>query len=65
MSGQARSSMWKDGAGYALLVVALTILLLGVDAVRSHDYVAAILVLGTGLAVLRAAVTLLRPSIGE
>jgi len=41
------------------------VLVLGVDAVRGHDYVAAVLILGTGLAVLRASVTLLRPSIGE
>ncbi len=57
--------MLKDGVGYLLLVVALTVLVLGVDAVRGHDYVAAVLILGTGLAVLRASVTLLRPSIGE
>ena len=57
--------MVKDGAGYLLLVVALTVLVLGVNAVRGHDYVAAVLILGTGLAVLRASVTLLRPSIGE
>jgi hypothetical protein len=57
--------MLKDGAGYVLLVLALGVLALGVNAVRTHDYVAAILVLGTGLAVLRASVTLLRPSIGE
>jgi hypothetical protein len=55
----------RDGAGYLLLVVALTVLVLGVNAVRSHDYVAAILILGTGIAVLRASVTLLRTSIGE
>lgn len=57
--------MLKDGAGYVLLVVALSVLVLGVNAVRGHDYVAAVLILGTGLAVLRASVTLLRPSIGE
>ena len=58
-------TMLKDGAGYALLVIALAVLLLGVNAVRGHDYVAAILILGTGLAVLRASVTMLRPSVGE
>ena len=57
--------MLKDGAAYALLVVALSVLGLGVNAVRGHDYVAAILILGTGLAVLRASVTMLRPSVGE
>lgn len=57
--------MLKDGAGYLLLVVALTVLVLGVNAVRGHDYVAALLILGTGIAVLRASVTLLRTSIGE
>lgn len=57
--------MLKDGVGYVLLVVALTVLVLGVNAVRQHDYVAAVLILGTGIAVLRASVTLLRTSIGE
>ena len=51
--------------GILTSVAALPVLALGVNAVRTHDYVAAILVLGTGLAVLRASVTLLRPSIGE
>jgi hypothetical protein len=65
MNRESGGSVWKDGVGYGLLVVALTALLLGVDSVRGHDYVAAVLILGTGLAVLRAAVTMLRPSIGE
>lgn len=57
--------MLKDGAGYVLLLAAFSVLVLGVNAVRGHDYVAAVLILGTGLAILRASVTLLRPSIGE
>lgn len=57
--------MLKDGAGYVLLVLALAALFVGVSAAAGHDYVAAVLILGTGLAVLRASVTLLRPSIGE
>ncbi len=57
--------MLKDGAGYVLLVVALVALFAGVAAAADHDYLASALVLGTGLAVLRASVTLLRPTIGE
>ena len=55
----------KDGVGYVLLVLALAALVAGVAAAAGRDYLAAILILGTGLAVLRASVTLLRPSIGE
>lgn len=37
----------------------------GVIELRGHDYLAAALLLGAGLAVLRAGVELLRPSVGE
>ncbi|MEQ8453665.1 MAG: hypothetical protein RID81_12010 [Sandaracinaceae bacterium] len=37
----------------------------GVVILREHDYLSAILVLVTGLAVLRAGVELLRPTVGE
>lgn len=57
--------MLKDGVGYVLLVLALAALALGVVAAATHDYLAGALILATGFAVLRASVTLLRPSIGE
>ena len=57
--------MVKDGVGYVLLLVALAALFVGVSEAAGHDYLACACTLVTGLAVLRASVTLLRPSIGE
>ncbi|MBX3275337.1 MAG: hypothetical protein KF729_34040 [Sandaracinaceae bacterium] len=55
----------RDGAGLLFVVVALAALGGGVAELRDHDYLAAGLLLLTGLAVLRAAVELLRPTVGE
>lgn len=55
----------RDGAGGVLVAAALMLLFMGVWQLRAHDYVAAILLLLSGLSVLRAGTELLRPSLGE
>lgn len=55
----------RDGTGLVLVVAALAALFSGVVSLRDHDYLASMLLLLTGLAVLRAGVELLRPSVGE
>lgn len=55
----------RDGSGVLLIGAALAVLFWGVLQLREHDYVAAILLVITGLSVLRAAVELLRPTLGE
>jgi hypothetical protein len=55
----------RDGSGLLLLAAALGALFWGVVQLREHDYLAAMLLLLTGLAVLRAGVELLRPTVGE
>ncbi|HJL16763.1 MAG TPA: hypothetical protein RMH99_13960 [Sandaracinaceae bacterium LLY-WYZ-13_1] len=55
----------RDGSGLVLVLAALAALFFGVSQLREHDYLAAALMLLTGLAVLRAGVELLRPTIGE
>jgi hypothetical protein len=55
----------RDGSGLVLVIVALAALFWGVVELGGHDYLAAMLLLLTGLAVLRAGVELLRPTVGE
>ena len=55
----------RDGTGLLLTVTALGSLFYGVVQLREHDYIASALLLTTGLAVLRAGVELLRPTVGE
>jgi hypothetical protein len=55
----------RDGSGLVLVIVALAALFWGVVELGAHDYLAAMLLLLTGLAVLRAGVELLRPTVGE
>jgi hypothetical protein len=55
----------RDGSGTVLLASALAVLFHAVTRLRGHDYVACILLTTTGLALLRAGVELLRPSLGE
>jgi hypothetical protein len=55
----------RDGSGLLLVLVALATLFGGVAQLRDHDYLASMLLLLTGLAVLRAGVELLRPTVGE
>ncbi len=55
----------RDGSGLLAVACGLGALGYGVVILREHDYLSAILVLVTGLAVLRAGVELLRPTVGE
>lgn len=55
----------RDGSGALLIGAAIAVLFWGVLQLRAHDYVAAILLVIAGLAVLRAGVELLRPTLGE
>jgi hypothetical protein len=55
----------RDGTGLLLVVMALGTLTYAVLQLRGHDYVAAILLVLTGLSLLRAGVELLRPTVGE
>lgn len=55
----------RDGSGLVLVILALAVLFGGVVELGDHDYLAATLLLLSGLAVLRAGVELLRPTVGE
>jgi hypothetical protein len=55
----------RDGSGLVLTLTALCAIFWGVVQLNAHDYLAAMLMLLTGLAVLRAGVELLRPTVGE
>ena len=55
----------REGSGGLLLVSSLAVLTYGVVYLRSHDYVAALVLVVIGLALLGAGVELLRPSAGE
>ncbi|MCA9605851.1 MAG: hypothetical protein KC619_09675 [Myxococcales bacterium] len=55
----------RDGSGLLFAVLALAALGAGVVELRDHDYLSAALLLVTGISVLRAAVELLRPTVGE
>lgn len=57
--------MIRDGSGLMLVIAALGAIGYGIAQLRDHDYLASTLVLLTGLAVLRAGVELLRPTVGE
>jgi hypothetical protein len=55
----------RDGSGALLVLTSLGVLFYAVLELRAHDYVAAILLVVTGLSLLRAGVELLRPTVGE
>lgn len=55
----------RDGSGALLVAAALGLLFWAVMQLRGRDYLAAVLLIVTGLSVLRAGVELLRPTLGE
>ena len=55
----------REGVGVALVVGALIVLGLGIRHLRDQEYVGAVLLVTTGLALVRSGVELLRPSMGE
>jgi hypothetical protein len=55
----------REGSGVALILGALGTLFTGVIELRQHDYLACIILIFTGLSLMRAGAELLRPSVGE
>lgn len=55
----------RHGAGIAILLAALAALFYGVTTLRTRDYLACIILVLTGLSLMRAALELLRPSTGS
>jgi hypothetical protein len=55
----------REGVGVTLVVSALVVLGLGIRHLRDQEYVGAVLLVTTGLALIRSGVELLRPSMGE
>lgn len=56
---------FREGSGTLLVIGALVVLFYGVTLLRGRDYLACIILVLTGLSLMRAGVELLRPSIGE
>lgn len=59
------SRVVRDSAGAVLVLASLGVLFVAVRELLAHDYVAAIVLVVTGLSLLGAGVDLLRPSVGE
>lgn len=59
------SRVLRDTSGLVLVTLAVTTICLAIWTLLDRDYLAAMLLSTVGLGVLRAAVSLLRPSIGE
>ena len=54
----------REGSGALLVIAALSVLFYGVTLLRGRDYLGCIILVPTGLALMRAGVELLRPSVG-
>jgi hypothetical protein len=59
------SKRLREAMGGVLVFAALAFLGLSVSHLRDQEYVGTVLLVTTGLSLLRAAVELLRPSMGE
>ncbi len=55
----------REGSGGLLVLCSLGVLGLAIAHLRDQQYVSAVVLVTTGLSLLRAGVELLRPSIGE
>jgi hypothetical protein len=55
----------RDGAGLLLVAFAIGLLFFAIRTLLGHDYLAAMLLITTGLSVMRAGVEILRPTLGE
>jgi hypothetical protein len=55
----------REGSGTLFVVGALAALFYGVSMLRGRDYLACVILVSTGLSLMRAGVELLRPSVGE
>jgi hypothetical protein len=59
------SRLLREGSGFALLTLALAVLFGAVTELRGRDYLACIILVFTGIWLLRAGVELLRPSVRD
>jgi hypothetical protein len=59
------SSPLREGTGVALVALSLATLFYAILQLRGHDYVAGVLLVLTGLSLLRAGVELVRVTAGE
>lgn len=55
----------REGVGALLIVSALAVLWIAIRHLGNQEYVGAVLLVSTGLALVRSGVELLRPSMGE
>ncbi len=55
----------RDGTGLLLVALAMGLLFVAVRTLLDHDYLAAMLLITSGLSVMRAGVEILRPTLGE
>jgi hypothetical protein len=55
----------REGSGALLVLGGLAVLFQAVMLLRARDYLASIILISTGMPLLRAGVELLRPSIGD
>lgn len=55
----------REGSGALLVIGGLAVLFQAVMLLRARDYLASIILVSTGMPLLRAGVELLRPSIGD
>lgn len=55
----------RESSGALLILTALGVLLLAIRHLRDQEFVGAVLLVSAGLALVRAGVELLRPSMGE
>jgi hypothetical protein len=59
-------SAWlREGTGFGLVAMALAVLFHAVTELRSRDYLACIILVLTGISLMRAGIELLRPSVGD
>jgi hypothetical protein len=59
------SRLLREASGFALLALALAVLFSAVTELRGRDYLACIILVFTGIWLLRAGVELLRPSVRD
>lgn len=59
------SRLLREGSGFVLLALALAVLFNAVSELRGRDYLACIILVFTGIWLLRAGVELLRPSVRD
>lgn len=59
------SRLLREGSGFGLLALALAVLFNAVSELRGRDYLACIILVFTGIWLLRAGVELLRPSVRD